>query len=282
VAFALGFVVLIVIGAILLSSPIARVQGHWGGFSNAAFTATSAVCVTGLSVVDIAKEYTFVGQIVLLVLVELGCLGLMTCGTFLLVAIGRRLSLSREFSLMNAYGVAEVQGLKGLVVWTICSTLIIEGISAALLYLRFGNVYESIFYSVMSFCNAGFSLYPDSISRFASDYKVILIMGVETILGGIGFLVIYNICTFRFLRKKTTNVKGRLSLHTKIVLRFTLYLLAFMMAVFLLLQWSNSLSVYTTSLQKAVVAFYHAVTPRTCGFSIVSTEDLQPLTRLVY
>jgi trk system potassium uptake protein TrkH len=282
VAFALGFVVLIVIGAILLSSPIARVQGHWGGFSNAAFIATSAVCVTGLSVVDIAKEYTFVGQIVLLVLVELGCLGLMTCGTFLLVAIGRRLSLSREFSLMNAYGVAEVQGLKGLVVWTICSTLIIEGISAALLYLRFGNVYESIFYSVMSFCNAGFSLYPDSISRFASDYKVILIMGVETILGGIGFLVIYNICTFRFLRKKTTNVKGRLSLHTKIVLRFTLYLLAFMMAVFLLLEWSNSLSVYTTSLQKAVVAFYHAVTPRTCGFSIVSTEDLQPLTRLVY
>lgn len=282
VAFALGFIVLIVIGAVLLSSPFARAEREWGGFCNAAFTATSAVCVTGLSVVDIAREYSLFGQIVLLVLVELGCLGLMTCGTFLLVAIGRRLSLSREFSLMNAYGVAQVQGLKGLVVWTICSTLVIEGVCAAFLYMSFGSVYESIFYSVMSFCNAGFSLYPDSISRFASDYKVIMTMGAETILGGIGFLVIYNMCTFRFLRRKTANARGRLSLHSKIVLRFTCYLLLFMFAVFILLEWTNSLAAYETPLQKAVVAFYHAVTPRTCGFSIIPTESLQPLTRLVY
>ena len=119
VAFALGFLALIAVGAVVLSSPWAQSAGVWGRCLEALFTATSAVCVTGLTVVDIAAEYSLEGQVAILVLVQLGCLGLMTCGTFLLVAIGRRLSLSREFSLMNAYGVEGVRGLKGLVVWTV-------------------------------------------------------------------------------------------------------------------------------------------------------------------
>ena len=99
---ALGFIALILIGAVMLSAPWSRAAGVWGDFPAALFTACSAVCVTGLTVVDIAREYTTVGQVTLLVLVEVGCLGLMTCGTFLLSAVGRRLSLSREFTLMNA------------------------------------------------------------------------------------------------------------------------------------------------------------------------------------
>ena len=112
---ALGFLALIAVGAVVLSSPWARAVGAWGDFGTALFTACSAVCVTGLTVVDIAQEFSRGGQIALLVLVEVGCLGLMTCSTFLLVAIGRRLSLSREFTLMNAYGVAEVQGPQAVV-----------------------------------------------------------------------------------------------------------------------------------------------------------------------
>ena len=154
----IGFLALIALGAIALSSPWSRAAGTWGNWSNAAFTACSAVCVTGLSVVDIGKEYTFAGQVVLIALVEIGALGLMALGTFLLVAIGRRLSYASEFSLMNAYGVAEVRGVKGLLLWIVGSMLVIEAIGAGLLYYRFRDWYGSVFFSVMSFCNAGFSV----------------------------------------------------------------------------------------------------------------------------
>ena len=101
-SFAFGFIALILVGAVLLSAPWSRTAGVWGDYSAALFTATSAVCVTGLSVVDIAAEYTLAGQIILICLVEIGCLGLIAFGTFLMLAIGRRLSLAKEFSLMNA------------------------------------------------------------------------------------------------------------------------------------------------------------------------------------
>ena len=164
VSVALGFLALIFVGAVVLAAPFSRADGAWGDPVVSLFTACSAVCVTGLTVVDIAAEFSRTGQIVLLVLVEVGCLGLMTCGTFLLIAIGRRLSLAREFSLMNAYGVAQIQGLKGLICWTVGSMLAVEGIGAVLLYLRIGDVYRSIFYSAMSFCTscavAGFQPMP--------------------------------------------------------------------------------------------------------------------------
>ncbi len=277
---ALSFLALIVVGAVLLASPWAQTTGQWGRWSNAFFTAFSAVCVTGLSVVDIATEYTRAGQIVLLTLVELGCLGLMTCGTFLLIAIGRRLSLSREFSLMNAYGVAEVQGLRGLICWVVGATVFFEVVGAAVYYWRLGDVYLAIFYSVMSFCNAGFSILPGSLASFADDPWLVFNSAFLTIFGGIGFLVVYNLCTFKFLRRRS-GARGRLSLHTRVVLRFTAYLLAAGLAAFLLIEWNGALK-EMAPLKKLWVAFYQAVTPRTCGFCLVQTEALHPLTRLIY
>jgi len=279
-SIALSFLALIVIGAILLSMPWARASGAYGDFSSSLFTACSAVCVTGLTVVDVGTTFSREGQIVLLALVEAGCLGLMTCGTFLLIAIGRRLSLSREFSLMNAYGVAEIHGLKSLICWVVGSMVVIEGLGAAVLYTRFHDVYQSIFYSIMAFCNAGFSLRADSLAAFQDDSWIVLTMALETILGGIGFLVIYNLCTFRFLRRSSGG-KGRLSLHTRVVLRFTFWLLLFAFSLFLLVEWNGALATYPV-LKKFYVAFYQAMTPRTCGFCIVPTETLHPLTRLVY
>jgi len=279
-SIALGFLALIMVGAIVLSSPWARNAGAWGNFGDALFTACSAVCVTGLTVVDIAREFSFAGQIVLLVLVELGCLGLMTFGTFLLVAVGRRLSLSSEFSLMNAYGVDEIRGVRGLIVWVVCSMIALEGIGAALLNLRINDWYLSAFYSVMSFCNAGFSILPGSLAQFASDPYAVFIMAGETILGGIGFLVIYNLCTCRFLRRPSGG-RGRLSLHSSVVLKMSAFLLAFAFVAFLLVEWRGVLSDFAFG-QKLLVAFYQAVTPRTCGFCITPTESLHPLTRHIY
>ena len=279
-SIALGFLALIVVGAIALSSPAARADGQWGAFSDALFTSCSAVCVTGLSVVDVGRAFSRTGQVVLMALVEIGCLGLMTCGTFLLVAIGRRLSLSREFSLMNAYGVAEIRGLRGLILWVVGSMLVVEGLGAGLLYLRFHDWYLAAFYAVMSFCNAGFCLFPDSLARFAGDPLVLLVLAAETVLGGIGFLVLYNLCTYRF-RRRASGGRGRLSLHSAVVLRFTLYLLALAFAAFLALEWNGALKDFAP-LQKLWVALYQAVTPRTCGFAVVPTEALRGLTRNVY
>lgn len=279
-SIAVGFLALILVGAILLSSPWARTDGQWGGWLDALFTSCSAVCVTGLSTVDVGSAFTRAGQAVVLALVEVGCLGLMTCSTFLLVAVGRRLSLSREFSLMNAYGVAGVHGLRGLILWVVGSMLVLEGVGATLLYMRFRAWYPSVFYAVMSFCNAGFGLSPDSLAGFAGDAFVLFVLAAEAILGGVGFLVLYNLCTYRFRRGRSGG-RGRLSLHSAVVLRFTLYLLALTFLAFLAFEWNGALKGFAP-LRKLSVAFYQAVTPRTCGFTVVPMEALQTLTVNVY
>lgn len=279
-SIAFGFLALIAFGAVLLASPWARNAGVWGNWTDSLFTAFSSVCVTGLSVVDIAAEYSRTGQIILLCLVEVGCLGLMTCGTFLLIAIGRRLSLSREFSLMNAYGVEQVQGLRGLICWVVGSMLFFESLGVAAYYVRLHDLYLSIFYSIMSFCNAGFSILPGSLAAFADDPYLVLVSAFLTMAGGIGFLVIYNLCTFKFTRRRSGG-KGRLTLHTRVVLRFTAYLLIGAFVAFLLIEWNGVLKDLPLA-KKLWVGFYQSVTPRTCGFCITPTEDLHPLTRLIY
>jgi len=275
-----GFLALILVGAIALSSPWARVAGDWGNWSDAAFMACSAVCVTGLAVVDLGREYTAAGQVALMTLVEIGALGLMALGTFLLVAIGRRISFSSEFSLMNAYGVAEIRGVRGLLLWVVGSTVTIEAVGAGLLYYRFGDWYMAAFYSIMSFCNAGFAFDPTSLARFADDPFVLLVMAFETILGGIGFLVIYNICTFKFLRRKS-GACGRLSLHSSVVLRFSLCLVVLAFAVFLALEWNASLGGLPV-MKKLWLSFYQAVTPRSCGFTVIPLETLRGPTLELY
>ena len=278
---ALSFLALIVVGAAALACPFARNAGGWGDPLTALFTACSAVCVTGLSVVDIAAEFSRAGQVVLLALVELGCLGLMTCGTILTVFIGRRLSLDQDFSLMNAYGVAQIHGVKKLIYWVVGSTAAIQVVGAAILYHVTGSAYESVFYSAMSFCNAGFSIRPESLASFAAEPVALTTMALETILGGIGFLVIYNLGSLRPLRSGGRMPRSRLSLHTMVVLRFTAYLLAAAFVAVLILEWNGALASYGFW-QKLWVGFYQAVTPRTCGFTVTDVESLRPLTRLVY
>ena len=279
-SFALGFIALIALGALLLAMPWAQASGTWGDILSSLFTACSAVCVTGLSIVDVATTYSRSGQIALLLLVQIGGLGLMTLGTFFLIAVGRRLSLGREFSLMDAYGVEQVRGLRGLVAWAVGSTLLIEGFAAALFYWRMHSPFESVFLAVMSFCNAGLSLSPTSAAIYANDPFILLGSSLTTVLGGIGFLVIFNLCTFKFLRCPT-GVRGRLSLHTRVVLRLTLWLILVGLLAFLLLEWNAALADYSTP-QKFVIGLFQSVTPRTCGLCVTPTEALRPVTRLVY
>ncbi|MCQ2390756.1 MAG: hypothetical protein MJ240_04980 [Kiritimatiellae bacterium] len=292
-AIALGFLGAILIGALLLALPIASPSHTWRPFGDALFTACSAVCITGLSVIEPGTDLSLFGQIVLLVLVELGCVGIMTLGTFFLVVIGQRLSLASEFSLVGAYGTRGVKGLRGLIVWVIVSTMVIEALATMLLWWQFTRGaaswevayhdttawYRAFFYAVMAFANAGFSLDPGSLAVFQSRPGVLLTMAAEVVLGGVGFFVIYNVCTIQFWRRNLVK-RGRLSLHSRVVIYTTAFFFLVTALVFWLAERNHALA-GLDFLDKIVVSVFQAVAPRSCGFTVVPMENVLDATRFI-
>ena len=287
-----GFLAAISIGTFLLMLPASNPAHTWRAFGDALFTACSAVCITGLTVIDPGTELSLFGQIVLVVLVQLGCVGIMTIGTFFLVLAGRRLSLSSEFTLSNAYGASGVSGFRGLVLWVVFSMLFFEAIGAWALHSLFeanpvpgadtapgGLWFRALFFSVMAFCNAGFSLHSSSLAPFGAQPLVLVTMAALVILGGFGFLVIYNLCTIQFWRRNLIK-RGRLSLHTRAVLVSSLVLLVATFILFFAFEYKGSLDPFSLP-EKFAVAFFQAVTPRTCGFTVVPLNDTHPATRFI-
>ena len=272
-AIPLGFIGVILAGAGLLSLPASGTLG----FLDALFTSCSAVCITGLTVIDPGVSLTRFGQGVLLALVEIGCVGIMTFGTFILVVAGQRLSLAQEFSLSNAYGVKGVKGFRGLVIWVVLSMLAIEGLGAWALNAELHDPYKAWFYSVMAFCNAGFTIDPGGLTAFAGQPLFIVEMGLLVILGGLGFMVIYNFCTIKFWRRSLIK-QGRLSLHTRVVMWTTLAFVSTAFVVIMACEFTKSLADFPWP-NKLAVAFFQAVTPRTSGFTVVPLELMHPVTR---
>ena len=280
VLIVLGFLGTIAVGAFLLMLPVSSAKHVWMPPMDALFTACSAVCITGLTVIDVGVTLSRFGHCVLLFLVQVGTVGIMTVGTFFLVVVGRRLSLTNEFSLMNAYGVSGVRGWRGLVVWVVLSMTAIELIGMFALHAIFpaGGWFNSYFYSVMAFCNAGFSLDAGSLATYAHQPFFLLTMAVLVILGGFGFLVIYNLCTIQFWRRNLVK-RGRLTLHTRVVLWTSVFFMVVMTIFFLALEWRKLASF--SAFEKGVISFFHSISPRTCGFSIVPVEQFHPSTRFV-
>ena len=210
------------------------------------FTACSAVCITGLSVIDVGAQLSHVGHCVMLVLVQLGCVGIMTVGTFFLVVIGRRLSLASEFSVKNAFGAKGVRGWRGLVLWVVLSMTAIEllGMWALHAAVPGQSWFRCYFYSVMAFCNAGFSLDPGSIAVFKGYPLALLTMGVLLTLGGLGFLVLYNLCTIQFWRRNLV-ARGRLSFHSRMVLLTSLLLTVLALVFVFVFEWNGALEPYS-------------------------------------
>lgn len=276
-----GFLGAILAGAFLLMLPVSSTAHVWMKPLDALFTACSAVCITGLTVIDVGTSLSRFGHCVLLFLVQLGCVGIMTLGTFFLVVVGRRLSLSSEFSLMNAYGVSGVRGWRGLVLWVVLSMTAIELVGMYALHACRPEAgwFPAYFFSVMAFCNAGFSLTPGSLASFGQSPGVLLVMGTLVILGGLGFIVIYNVCSIQFWRRNLVK-RGRLSLHTRVVLFSTVLLLVGMFVFFLAMEWNGSLAPFAMK-DKFVVAFFQSVSPRTCGFSVISMDEVHAATRFV-
>lgn len=271
----LGFIGVILAGTFLFMLPVSGGLG----FGDALFTACSAVCITGLTVVDPGAALTVFGQSVLMVLVQIGCVGIMTFGTFILVLAGQRFSLAYEFSLSNAYGVKGVKGFRGLVLWVVLSMLAVEGIGAWSLNADLHSPYKAWFYSVMAFCNAGFTIDHGALSAYADRPAFLLKMAALIVAGGLGFMVLYNVCTIKFWRRSLIK-QGRLSLHTRVVIWTTVAFILAAFAILLAFEWSNSLAAVEGVGHKLTVAFFHAVTPRTSGFQVVPLESMHPVSRL--
>jgi len=273
---AFGFAALIFAGMILLTLPAASRSGQSVGLLNALFTATSAVCVTGLVVVDTYTQYSLFGQLVILSLIQMGGLGIMTMATLIFLILGRKINLRERLVMQEALNQGTLSGVVKLTRYIIATTIIFEGTGALLLSLRFTKiygfskgVYYGIFHAVSAFNNAGFDLIGNfrSLTPFVQDPLVNMVVMGLVIFGGLGFSVIYDIVTKRNFHK--------LSLHSKVVLTSTGVLLFLGFIAFYLLEYSNPATLGPLSpLGKILAAAFQSVTPRTAGFNTISISDL--------
>jgi trk system potassium uptake protein TrkH len=241
---------------------------------DAVFTATSAVCVTGLTVVDTGTRLTAFGQLVVLGLFQAGGLGIMTFAMFGVLLLGRNVSFRDRMVVEDSMHHSPTHELGRLLRYVLAFTLVVEAAGAALLFLRWRAdfpagraAYLSVFHSVSAFCNAGFSLFPDSLVRYRGDPVVNAVVTALIIFGGLGFLVNMELrdqvlCRLRGRRPT------RLSLHARLVLVVTGILLAVGMAGFLITEWNNLLRGMGMG-ERLLAGWFQAVTPRTAGFNTV-------------
>lgn len=276
------FLLLIVAGGLLLSLPIAS-KNEPLGYLDALFTATSAVCVTGLVVVDTLTQFSLFGQAVIIVLIQLGGLGLMTMATMMAILLGKRISFRNRLIMQEALNQFSLEGMVRLVKAVGLVTAIFEGLGAIILSLRFipdfgwpQGLWYGIFHSISAFCNAGFDLLGGfrNLEPYASDWVVNLVVMVLIISGGIGFSVIAELC------HKSQARTHRLSLHTRLVLLITLLLVVVGTVFILTVEWDRTLSGLPLP-SKFLVALFQAVSPRTAGFSTVPLNSLHSATALM-
>ncbi|MFO7660047.1 MAG: TrkH family potassium uptake protein [Candidatus Cloacimonadaceae bacterium] len=283
VTFLLSFATTILVGTVLLMLPSATVGNKVTPFINALFTSTSATCVTGLIVVDTGTYFSTFGQLIILVLIQVGGLGIMTISTAFAVLLGQRLTLRVENVMQNVMGQSMKFDMVTLVKNVVLVTLIFEMIGAAVFFTTFSKLYEtpqaiyySVFHSISAFCNAGFGLYSDSFVRFAFDVKINLILSLLIIIGGLGFPVIVDLIS-RVTKKSR---RYSLTLHSKIVLSMTAFLLVLGMVAFFISEYQNTMKDFTIH-QKMLTSWFQSVTCRTAGFNTLDQSQMSHSSSLV-
>jgi trk system potassium uptake protein len=278
-----GFATVILLGAILLALPVATISGQSIGFVNALFEATSAVCVTGLVVVDTATTFSVFGKIVIISLIQIGGLGFMTFATTIGILIGKKINLKERMLIKESLNQVTMEGMVKLAKYVVLVTLSIEGLGAIILTLAWlkelgwpNALYYGIFHAISSFCNAGFDLFGEyrSLTGFVDNYTVNLTVSTLIILGGIGFTVMADLYTKRSLR--------RLSLHTKLVLLVSLILIIFGTVFIFLTEYSNPKTLQPLSMSgKILSSYFQSVSPRTAGYNTLNLADLTMATQFL-
>lgn len=278
-----SFASAILVGTALLSLPAAHAPGVKVSFVDALFTATSAVCVTGLIVLDTGTDFSAFGQAVILLLIQLGGLGILSAGLLVALAAGRRIGYRERQQLQSQLSTSQVGGVVRLLRSVAVLVVVVEVVGALLLWAPFAaregvgrGAYLAVFHSISAFNNAGFSPYRTSLMDYVTDPVVNLVVIALVVVGGLGFVVIADVLA-RGRRGRT----ARLSLHARIVLASTAVLLLGATAAVLALEWGNPATLGALSpAQRPLAAFFQAVTPRTAGFNTLDTAALAPGTTL--
>ncbi len=265
-----AFLIVILTGTLLLLLPFAT-TGQGIRFIDALFTMTSAVCVTGLIVLDTPNDFTTFGQLVILMGIQLGGLGYSTMATLLLLVIGRRIGLRDRMMMMEVLSTLSMEGLVRFVKLIAAITFSIEGVGALILTVRFASemdplraLYFGVFHSISAFNNAGFSLFSENLLSYRNDVIVNLTISILIVLGGIGFLV------FRDILDNLQGDRFRLSTHTKLALVVTGLLIVGGAAAIWVLEIKNDKTLGPLPFgEQVLVAYFHSISARTAGFSTI-------------
>lgn len=274
--FALGFAAIILIGTLLLMLPVATKSGERTDFLTALFTATSATCVTGLVVVDTKTYWSVFGQIVIMLLIQVGGLGIMTMSTLFALILGRKITFKERLVMQEAFNTNSLGGIVKFAKYILMVSFLFESIGAIILTLRFlpqmglkKAVYYGLFHSISAFNNAGFDLMGNfrSLTGYVSDWVVNLVIMGLIIFGGLGFYVLLDIYEHRHFNKFT--------LHSKIVITITLFLITIGTLLIFLFEYNNPKTLKPLDFPtKILAALFQAVTPRTAGFNTLSLSDM--------
>ncbi len=273
----LGFLAVILIGATLLMLPISSSNGSWGNFITALFMSTSAVCVTGLAVVDPGTFYNFTGQAVLLLLCQIGGLGYMTATTFLLVLIGRKFSLREKVTLQQSLDISGIRSGVPLVKSIITTTILFELAAVFLMTPEFQKSYDfgrsiwlAIFHSVSAFNNAGFSLFPNNLMGYVHSPVVNFAITGLIIFGGIGYQVILELYLWLRMIFRRSQDRFSFSLNFKVAVSTTAVLLVLGTIMIWLAELNNPKTIQGFPLhEQFMAAWFQSVTARTAGFNSI-------------
>ena len=280
----IAFAAAILVGTVLLMLPFARAGPESAPPLTALFTATSAVCVTGLIVVDTPTYWSPAGHGIILALIQAGGLGIMTLASLLALLLARRLGLRGRLVAQAERGVTDVADVRRVVVGVVVLSAVFETLAATVLTARLWLSYDlsfgaalwrGVFHAISAFNNAGFALWNDSLVGFVGDGWIILTVGIAIIAGGLGFPVWFEL-------SRRVHDPRRWTLHTKLTLGTAAFLLSFGIVAVAIFEWENARTMGTLDTKgKLLASFFQGVTPRTAGFNSIDYGQAEPETLLV-
>ena len=293
----IGFLLLILLGTILLMLPVSTADGQSTSLVTALFTSTTSVCVTGLVVVDTFAHWSLFGQIVILVLIQLGGLGIVAVTSTFMLALHKKFSLKNRLLLMDAFNLDTLRGLVRFLMGVLKGTFLVEGIGACLYAIRFvpafgavKGIWYSIFTSISAFCNAGIDvLGPNSLIDYNKDLLVLITTMLLIVFGGLGYVVWFDVLTtiknsYR-MGKSGRKVSGfwmRLSEHSKLAITLTISLIVSGAILVFILEYNNPDTIGNMGFGgKAINSLFQSITFRTAGFAAVPQEGLTGATALM-
>ncbi|WP_347562549.1 TrkH family potassium uptake protein [Clostridium sp. AWRP] len=282
----LGFLIIILLGAVLLHLPISSTNRAYTSFIDSLFVSTSATCVTGLVTVDTGNHWSYFGKVVIMILIQVGGLGFMSFSTLFALIIGRKITLKERMIIHESLNSFNLQGLVKMSKYILIFTFLTEFIGAAILSFQFipqfgfiKGLFFSVFHSISAFCNAGIDLFGDgkSLTSYHNNTLVIFTISSLIIIGGLGFYVWQELWSIFYSSKRV-----KLSLHSKVVLITTCILIVSGAVLFFIFERNNTATIGNMSTKgKIMSCIFASITPRTAGFNSISLADINGNSKLL-